>query len=214
MDLNDRDRPASISYLPKVKMKNKELKVILLGDPGVGKTNIINRFLFGSFDEISKPTLGSSFFDKPLERDDYIYTLKVWDTSGQEKYNSITKLFVKDSQIVLLVYSIDNLKSFENIKFWFDFIKDELSRDEYILAIVGNKKDLFEKEVVDEEQAKNLANDLNANFFLISAKFDKQSIDKIFDILLDEYISSIDIINKPRKESIKIKKEVDKKKCC
>ena len=89
-----------------------------------------------------------------------------------------------------------------------------MSRDEYILAIVGNKKDLFEKEVVDEEQAKNLANDLNANFFLISAKFDKQSIDKIFDILLDEYISSIDIINKPRKESIKIKKEVDKKKCC
>ena len=211
--MNKKERPASISYLPKNKEEIKELKVILLGDTGVGKTNIIYRFLFGTFDEILKPTLASSYLEKNLKRDNCTYNLKVWDTTGQERYNSITKLFIKNSQIVLLVYSINNLKSFENIKFWNDFIKDELDRDEYVLAIVGNKKDLFEHEVVDEEKGKKLANDLDADFSLISAKYDTQGIDNLFNLLLDKYISQIGE-NRIHQDSIRIEKRPYKKKNC
>ena len=204
---------ATISYLSKNKEEIKELKVILLGDTGVGKTNIINRFLFGTFDENLKPTLASSSLEKNIKRDDGEYILKVWDTTGQERYNSITKLFIKGSQIVILVYAIDNLKSFENINFWRNLIKDELDRDEYILAIVGNKKDLFEHEAVDEEKGKKLADDLDADFSLISAKYDTQSINDLFNSLLDRYISKMGE-DRPHRDSIKIHERTYKKKAC
>ena len=204
---------STISYLSKNKEEIKELKVILLGDTGVGKTNIINRFLFGTFDENLKPTLASSSLEKNIKRDDGEYILKVWDTTGQERYNSITKLFIKGSQIVILVYAIDNLKSFENINFWRNLIKDELDRDEYILAIVGNKKDLFEHEAVDEEKGKKLADDLDADFSLISAKYDTQSINDLFNLLLDRYISKMGE-DRQHRDSIKIHERTYKKKAC
>ena len=200
--------------MSKKKEKIDKINIITLGNSSVGKSSLIQRYV----DEIFADTMATIGFNSKYKTKILSngQKLKVcfYDTSGQEKYNSITKLFVKGSQIVLLVYSIDNLKSFENIKFWFNFIKNELTRDEYVLAIIGNKKDLFENEVVDEEQGKKLADDLEANFSLISAKYDRQGIDKLFDQLLDEYISTIGKRNQPKRESVKIKKEVDKKNCC
>ena len=176
-------------FCQKRKEEVKELKVILLGEPGVGKTNIISRYLSNSFNERSNPTLGSTFGEKNISKDGITYSLKVWDTTGQEKYNSITKLFVKGAHIVVLVYSIDNLESFQKLNFWHNYIKEELQENKYILALVGNKRDLYENEVVSEEDGKKLAEKKRAIFGLVSAKIDKPLIDKFFDYLLDEYIS-------------------------
>ena len=159
-------RPSSISYNLRSKEDVKELKVILLGEPGVGKTNIISRYLSGSFNQSSNPTIGSTFGEKNIKKDGVTYSLKVWDTTGQEKYNSITKLFVKGSHIVILVYSIDNLQSFEKLNFWYNYIKEELQEGKYILGILGNKRDLFESEVVSEEDGKRLAKKKKRNFWL------------------------------------------------
>ena len=85
------------------KKKIKQIKIILLGESGVGKTNIISRYVNDLFNEKAFTTLGSTFMDKELKRDKDIYKLHIWDTSGQERYHSITKLFLKESDIVLLV---------------------------------------------------------------------------------------------------------------
>lgn len=181
-------RNKSISLFSKKKEETIELKVILLGDPGVGKTNIINRYLYDKFDQSSKPTLGSSFGEKILKKDGSSYSLKIWDTTGQERYNSITKLFIKGSHIVILVYSIDNLASFDNLKNWYNYVKEELQREKFILAIVGNKRDLFENEVVSDNEGKEFAKSLGALFYLVSAKSDQEGIKKLFTSLLDELI--------------------------
>ena len=206
-------RSSLISYNLRGKDDIKELKVILLGEPGVGKTNIISRYLSGSFNQSSNPTIGSTFGEKIIKKEGVTYSLKVWDTTGQERYNSITKLFVKGSHIVILVYSIDNLQSFEKINFWLNYIKEELQEGKYILGILGNKRDLFESEVVSEEDGKKLAQKKNAVFGLVSAKIDVNGIINYFDTILEEYISKFG--NIPDETTIRIEEGgTGNKKCC
>ena len=206
-------RPSSISYNLRGKDDIKELKVILLGEPGVGKTNIISRYLSGSFNQSSNPTIGSTFGEKIIKKEGVTYSLKVWDTTGQERYNSITKLFVKGSHIVILVYSIDNLQSFEKLNFWYNYIKEELQEGKYILGILGNKRDLYEFEVVSEEDGKKLAQKKNAVFGLVSAKIDINGIINYFDTILEEYISKFG--NIPDETTIRIEEGgTGNKKCC
>ena len=206
-------RTSSISYNFRGKDDIKELKVILLGEPGVGKTNIISRYLSGSFNQSSNPTIGSTFGEKIIKKEGVTYSLKVWDTTGQERYNSITKLFVKGSHIVILVYSIDNLQSFEKVNFWYNYIKEELQEGKYILGILGNKRDLYEFEVVSEEDGKKLAQKKNAVFGLVSAKIDVNGIINYFDTILEEYISKFG--NIPDETTIRIEEGgTGNKKCC
>jgi small GTP-binding protein len=206
-------RSSLISYNLRGKDDIKELKVILLGEPGVGKTNIISRYLSGSFNQSSNPTIGSTFGEKIIKKEGVTYSLKVWDTTGQERYNSITKLFVKGSHIVILVYSIDNLQSFEKINFWYNYIKEELQEGKYILGILGNKRDLYEFEVVSEEDGKKLAQKKNAVFGLVSAKIDVNGIINYFDTILEEYISKFG--NIPDETTIRIEEGgTGNKKCC
>ena len=206
-------RSSLIPYNLRGKDDIKELKVILLGEPGVGKTNIISRYLSGSFNQSSNPTIGSTFGEKIIKKEGVTYSLKVWDTTGQERYNSITKLFVKGSHIVILVYSIDNLLSFEKINFWLNYIKEELQEGKYILGILGNKRDLYEFEVVSEEDGKKLAQKKNAVFGLVSAKIDVNGIINYFDTILEEYISKFG--NIPDETTIRIEEGgTGNKKCC
>ena len=193
-----------------------ELKIILLGDVGVGKTNIISRYISGDFNQSLNPTVGSSFGEKKIKKDGVTYLLKVWDTVGQERYNSITKLFVQGSHIIILVYSIDNLQSFQKLNFWLTFIRENLTDGKYILALIANKRDLFENELVTKEEGEKYAEQMDAKFALLSAKYDQQTIINFFETLLDEYIAKFGkdfddttiIVQKKRNTSNK------KKQCC
>ena len=166
-----------------------ELKIILLGDVGVGKTNIISRYISGDFNQSLNPTVGSSFGEKKIKKEGVTYLLKVWDTVGQERYNSITKLFVQGSHIIILVYSIDNLQSFQKLNFWLTFIRENLTDGKYILALIANKRDLFENELITKEEGEKYAEQMDAKFALLSAKYDQQTIINFFETLLDEYIA-------------------------
>ena len=193
-----------------------ELKIILLGDVGVGKTNIISRYISGDFNQSLNPTVGSSFGEKKIKKEGVTYLLKVWDTVGQERYNSITKLFVQGSHIIILVYSIDNLQSFQKLNFWLTFIRENLTDGKYILALIANKRDLFENELVTKEEGEKYAEQMDAKFALLSAKYDQQTIINFFETLLDEYIAKFGkdfddttiIVQKKRNTSNK------KKQCC
>ena len=169
---------------------HKQLKVILLGETGVGKTNIISRYVADLFIEKSLTTVGSTHIEKNLQKNNIIYKLHIWDTSGQERYHSITKLYIQNSDIILLVYSIDNIQSFASLDYWYKEINN-LCGNNFILGIAGNKYDLFDDdsiEKVTDEEGEKYAKEKNAIFKLISAKKDKKGIDSLFNILLDEYL--------------------------
>ena len=173
--------------------EKKEVKVILLGESGVGKTCIIERYMSNKFNSNLPSTLCSAYSIKKIIRDNTLYEINICDTTGQEKYHSVTNLFVKGSNIVILVYSIDSVTSFNNLEYWYSMVEDNLKDTEYILAIIGNKTDLFEEEVVSEEEGKRFAESKNAKFQLVSAKEDPDGINKLFDNLFEEIIQNTHI---------------------
>ena len=154
---------------------------------------------------------------KKIKKDNITYRLNIWDTAGQEKFRSVTRMFLQEANIILLVYSIVDELSFEGLDYWYNTVIDNCGND-VVIAIVGNKYDLYTEEVITEEKAEKYAQDKNAVFKLVSAKTNKGSIDELFDMILDEYIkkssgnrknSNIKINNK-RKNEVKEKKN----KCC
>ena len=202
---------------------DNEIKMILLGDSGVGKTNIISRYLKNEFKEKEISSSGASYAMKKIKINDINFNLNLWDTAGQEKFRSVTKMFVQDTQIVLLCYSIIDHKSFENLSFWLNLVKDIIGND-FVLGVAGNKSDLYEKEEVQDSEGENFAKEHNAIFKLVSAKENKKGIDLLFNELIKKYIDlktgnayDNDYDEKETKQVMKIneiKNEKQKKKCC
>ena len=191
-----------------------EIKVILVGEAGTGKTSLINVAIGEKFDPNSQSTLLSTFVPKKYERNGKNYTLNIWDTAGQEKFRAMTKIFTKNSKIVIFVYSINNRESFEIMKtYWVKSIKESLG-DEPIIGIVGNKSDLFLEEKVKEEEGKEFANQLNANFRLVTAKEDPIGFVDFMGELLDEFLEKKGIKVKGNNFNINNKPTAKKKKCC
>ena len=202
--------------MEKPKEEERHVKIILLGESGVGKTSIINRYINNEFSLDTTSTYGSAFTTKIILKDNVKYYVNVWDTSGQERYHSITSLFIKGSNIVILVYSIDSKSSFDGLDLWYNLLKEKLEEDKYILAIVGSKMDLIDNEVIPEEEARKYAKNKNAIFKLVSAKEDLNGINKLFELLLNELISGKKY--EVRGESIAIPRPIiiknQKKECC
>ena len=161
-----------------------EIKAILLGNAGVGKTNLINRAIGLKFDENYNSTSSGIFRTKKIEIGNKSYTVNLWDTAGQEIYKSITKIFVKRSKIVIFVYDITDKKSFEDLEGWIKMCKDLLDND-YICGIAGNKMDLYSIEQVTENEARKFAENQKMKFQLVSAKENPESFDNFLKELID-----------------------------
>ena len=141
-----------------------EIKIILLGDQGVGKTNLINLATEREFNQHEESTLTASFSTLKMEIDGIKFKVNLWDTVGQEKYRQIVKLFFTDSKIVLFVYDITSAASFKGIESWHEEIIERIG-DDIIKGVVGNKIDLFENEAVNEEEVENYAKSINVVHF-------------------------------------------------
>ena len=172
------------------KIPQEIIKIILVGNSGVGKTSIINRYYLNEFSNYMESTTTMNFIPKEVSIKGRNLILNIWDTVGQEKYRSCNKLFVKNSNIVIFVYDITTKKSFEDLQYWYDFINNEIGND-LMIGLVGNKFDLVNKEEVSEEKGKEQANKWGAYFALISAKEDKEGINKYFEELIKRYLDSI-----------------------
>ena len=196
---------------------DEEIKIIVLGESGVGKSNIIIRFGGGQFDPNSVPNNTASFIIKYLTFGNKIYRLNIWDTAGQEKYHSLTKIFIKDSNIVLLVYAVNDYQTFKQLDFWYKTIKEACSN--IIIGVLGNKIDLLQEVVIDEEEARKKAKEFNGKFTYTSALNDDTGIDEIIETLVKDYIKSKgeSVENKSLKNFKKLEKnkKIDKKiSCC
>ena len=153
----------------------ESIKIILIGNSGVGKTAIINRFELDKFSKDTQSTISSSFIIKPIDIDGKKLILNIWDTAGQEKFRSLNKLFIKNSKIIIFVYDVTVRQSFDQLNFWYELVNDEINEG-VVLGLAGNKIDRIQEDNVEEEvskeEGKNLAEKWGAHFSLISAKMD------------------------------------------
>jgi small GTP-binding protein len=124
--------------------KNVLLKVILLGDGGVGKSCLMNRFVSNRFDTHSFHTIGVEFLNKEVEINSQLYTLQIWDTAGQERFKSLRTPFYRGSDICLLTFALDDKQSFTNLCNWRDeFVgyADVADKMNFPFVVIGNKVD-------------------------------------------------------------------------
>ena len=190
----------------------KIIKVILVGDSGTGKTNLITVAAGFEFNSNTLTTTSCSYVQKIIKKEGNEYKINLWDTIGQEKYRSLTKIFLKDSKIVIFVYDITNRESFESLVFWKKII-DEVLGTTPIFGVVGNKNDLYFDEKVKEEDGEEYAKNIGAKFCLTSAKNDSEGFIQFLNIMLEEYlkkgfelierIDSLTIDNLPKKKNNK-----------
>lgn len=125
---------------------NYLFKIVVIGDSGVGKTNLVGQFVDDVFRNDEKPTVGVEFSSKVIEMNGHDIRCQIWDTAGQERFRAVTKAYYNGAVGALVVFDITNSKSFENITKWIDEAEQNTKKDTVIL-IVGNKDDLQNRQV-------------------------------------------------------------------
>ena len=171
----------------KPKQKNV-IKIILVGSMAVGKTCLITHYQTGKFLSEIPSTCGSSFVQKKKTINGIKYTLNLWDTAGQEKYNSLTKMFTKNANIVILVYSIIDKQSFQDLGKWLKLVKENNGEDGYVIGIAANKSDLYKNSVVTDSQGQEYARKIKAIWKSTSAKEEDRGINILIDELVEMYV--------------------------
>ena len=190
-------------------------KILTIGESGVGKTCILRRFVENKFLKNHLATIGIDFKTKTLNINDQEIKLKIWDTAGQERFRNITNQYYKGADGIVLVFDVTDEASFEKIKDWMDQILSNTNKDEICLVLLGNKCDVeAASRSIKPEQGKELANELNINYFETSA-LSGYNIKEAFETL------TIDIMKKKKigsgkNDNIDLKKNKKKKDsdCC
>ena len=173
-------------------MDEISLKILLIGDSFVGKTSLLLKYCDGQFPEAHMATIGVEFKDKIINVGKWQIRLQIWDTSGQERFRSITQNFYRNADGILFVYDITNRESFSHIKDW---LMDSQVEDSDIKRIlVGNKIDLEDKRAIDVEKMKSFAESKKMKCFETSAK-SGENVETIF-----KEISSLILENKTDEE--------------
>jgi small GTP-binding protein len=159
-------------------------KIVIIGDSGVGKTNLIGRYLKNEYKEDSKATVGVEFGEKKYEINGLKIKAQIWDTAGQERYRAITSMYYKGAKGGLIVFDLSSKSTFQNVEKWFNEIKK--TADPTInLILIGNKSDLKDKRQISTEEGENKAKEMNVAYLETSA-LNADNVDKAFDLLIQE----------------------------
>ena len=140
-------------------------KIIVIGDCGVGKSCLTTKATKNYFEDNYTSTVGFEFCTFNIKIKDKTIKMQIWDTCGQEAYKSLISSFYRNSSLAILVYSIENLESFENIKLWLNEVKTQSNPDIKIF-LIGNKIDLEEQRKISKDMAEEFKNNNKINFFL------------------------------------------------
>lgn len=135
----------------------------------VGKTSLITRFMYDTFDNTYQATIGIDFLSKTMYMDERTVRLQLWDTAGQERFRSLIPSYIRDSSVAVVVYDITNRNSFMNTTKWVDDVRAERGND-VIIVLVGNKTDLNDKRQVSTEEGEKKAREFNVMHIETSAK--------------------------------------------
>ena len=156
-------------------------KILTIGDGGVGKTSILRRYVENKFLKHHLSTIGIDFLSKTLKIKDKEIKLKIWDTAGQERYRQITSHIYKDADGIILVFDVTSEESFNQITDWMEQIKNNVSKEEINLILIGNKCDLADR-MVEKERGEEMAQKLKIKYFETSA-LTGQGINEAFEEL-------------------------------
>ena len=181
-------------------------KIIMIGDVAVGKSSLINRAIKKTFKSAYSPTLGFDYFSYYIKINNKVLKLQLWDTGGQEIYQSLVTNFYRNSSFAFMVYAIDNRNSFENIDTWLKEIKYKSNPDIKIF-LIGNKCDLTEERKVTYEEGKIYCNNYEFDgFYEVSAKTGERTEEILINaakVLLSEF-KNYQTVKSNKNESILI----------
>ncbi|EXC32913.1 Ras-related protein RABF1 [Morus notabilis] len=170
--------------------KNIRVKLVLLGDSGVGKSCIVLRFVRGQFDPTSKVTVGASFLSQTIAlQDSTTVKFEIWDTAGQERYAALAPLYYRGAAIAVVVYDITSPDSFSKAQYWVKELQKHGSPD-IVMALVGNKADLHEKREIPVQDGMDYA-EKNGMFFIETSAKTADNINQLFEISTSSQFSPI-----------------------
>mmetsp|Transcript_15142 Transcript_15142/g.12880 ORF Transcript_15142/g.12880 Transcript_15142/m.12880 type:complete len:216 (-) Transcript_15142:224-871(-) len=165
-------------------------KTVIIGDSGVGKSNIFCRFIRDEFNLDSKATIGVEFSAKNVTVQDKTIKAQVWDTAGQERFRALAKSYYRGAVGALLVYDITSYESFQHVERWLKEVKEH-AEPHLVVLLVGNKCDLEDKRAVKQEEGAELAEKYSLGFMETSAK-DNVNIESSFNRLITEIFNVLD----------------------
>ena len=163
----------------------KEYKMILLGDTGVGKTSIFNRYCRDEFEKVYNSTVGVDFEVKNVTYKDKEYSIQIFDTVGEERFKSIINSYFRMGDGFFVIFDLTNKRSLESVPKWIEAINENMENPRFI--ILGNKDDLKNDKLKDNEILEvlnKIENFSNKYYYKVSAK-EKSNINKVFDIMID-----------------------------
>ena len=181
-----------------LKIKRTKFNVCLLGEGKVGKTCIVSVYNGNPFDENTLVTIGLDHYIDTVKFDGIDYKIKIFDTAGQERYRSISTNTIQISDGFIIVYAVNDRKSFEHIDYWIKVIEDKCNIRNKILMLVGNKIDLDNRDVTNEEGV-NYAKRKNMKYHETSAKTGfgiKQLFQNMYQEVYNKYKDADNKINK------------------
>ena len=163
---------AKLKVAGQEKINEYEVKICLLGDVNVGKTSIASRFCKNSFNENYINTIGGAYQQQNIVLNNGTkMKLHIWDTSGQDRFRSMTNLYYRDAQVAILTYDVTNEQSLESLNYWLSELSDKVDQENMLLCLAGNKNDVDSSEKkVSTAKGKNFAHENNMLFFETSAK--------------------------------------------
>jgi len=159
-------------------------KVVLIGDSGVGKSNLLSRFTRNEFSLESKSTIGVEFATRSIHVEDKVVKAQIWDTAGQERYRAITSAYYRGAVGALVVYDVTRHVTFENVERWMRELKDHTDAN-IVIMLVGNKADLRHLRAVLTEDAKAFAERENA-FFMETSALEAMNVEDAFTEVLTQ----------------------------
>ena len=193
-----------------------EIKTVLLGNSGVGKTSVAQRFVLDQFNSKLKSTCVAGFLCKFLEVAESKKNAKfqIWDTAGQEEYKSMTELYYKNAAVALVIFDLNNEESFRGVDGWVQELRDKGPSD-ILIVLAANKADLIVEQKVNLREAEEYADSVKSKLFVVSAK-EGINVKEMFEYIALRIVNSNSTATKLPKTNIKKlngKKE-KKKKCC
>ena len=168
---------------------NYLLKFIIIGDPAVGKSNILLKYVHNKFVNEYQSTVGVEFGAKNIDIEGQIFRIQIWDTTGQENFRCLTRSYFKNSVCAIITYDITNKQSFDNIQEWINEVKNQVS-DKVLLVLVGNKIDLEKERIVNYDEGKKFAED-NDMLFIETSALNGNGINQLFNMCCNDIYEKI-----------------------
>ncbi len=163
------------------------VKIVLLGDSGVGKTSIVAQYVSGSTPDSIKPTVGAAFFTKEMSFNGKPMELLIWDTAGQEVYRGLAPMYYRSAKIAIIVFDVTNIKSFESVSYWSKELQENVDSG-LTIVVCGNKTDLEDARAIVPDVAQKKAEEFGALYVETSASTGL-NVERLFQLAINKFFS-------------------------